>query len=570
MKRFAVFLLAVFLSAAAFAQDERLLEFGSTILIDPSGLITVSETITYSTKLKGKRGIIRSLPLTRLDDLGDEVKNEYKVVSVKRDGIDSPYHTTSENGHLNIYVGESDVLLDPGDYEYEVTYTIPGQIRFFEDYDELYWNVNGTQWPFAVGEIKAEIFLPQGAEPIQMACYTGQYGSTASDCESSASGNLVTFEAGALNPYENLSIAVGFTKGIVAAPAPPGFWQRNGYQLLTTSVALILLAYYLLTWLRFGIDPPKPTVIPHFDPPSNLSPASVGMVSKGFFWQDFVTASLVSLAAKGYLRIEEKTKEGLFGLFKQKEFELIREKYPDDTLPKEEEKLLRSLFSIKDKITLNGKYDPIIEKAVHNFQSSLGSQWNSLLYKGFNLKFWILPLVLIMGYVVMLVMLEDYFVYREKTLLLVGFLLGNAILFLLYQWLIRKPAELKLKLRSEIEGFKMYLSAAEEKMLQFSNPPELTPEKFEKLLPYAMVLDVEEIWGEKFQNKLRMSAQSQEYRPGWYGGGMIQRAAFAHMLNSSLSNTLSQSSHKPSSSGGGSGGGGFSGGGGGGGGGGSW
>ncbi|HSF53979.1 MAG TPA: hypothetical protein VLA71_09520, partial [Algoriphagus sp.] len=74
-----------------------------------------------------------------------------------------------------------------------------------------------------------------------------------------------------------------------------------------------------------------------------------------------------------------------------------------------------------------------------------------------------------------------------------------------------------------------------------------------------------------FQNSLRMSTQNQEYRPTWYSGGMIQRATFAHMLNSSLSNTISQSSHKPSSSGSsGSGGGGFSGGGGGGGGGGSW
>jgi uncharacterized membrane protein YgcG len=333
---------------------------------------------------------------------------------------------------------------------------------------------------------------------------------------------------------------------------------------------LFLLGYYLFTWLRFGIDPPKPTVIPLFDPPANLSPASVGMLAKGYFWQDFVTASVVSLASKGYLRIEEKTNESFFGLFKQKEFELIMQKYPDDSLPKEEKELLRNLFAVREKIALNGKYDATIEKAVTNFHSSLTSEWNSLLYKGFNFKFWILPFVLIAGYLAMLVLMEDYFVYRDKAQILIGFLAGNAVLFVLYQWLIRRPAEQKLKLRSEIEGFKMYLSAAEEKTLQFNNPPEMTPEKFEALLPYAMVLDVEEIWGEKFQNKLAMSTDRQDYQPGWYGGGMIQRAAFAHMLNSSLSNTISQSSQKPSSSGGGSGGGGFSGGGGGGGGGGSW
>ena len=569
MNRLPIFLLVFFQSLSVFSQEEKLQDFESIILIDTSGQITVSETIRYSTELSGKRGIIRSLPLTRLDNLGDEVRNDFSIVSVKRDGIDSPYHTERENGHLSIYVGESSVYLEPGEYEYEITYTIPDQIRFFEGYDELYWNVNGTQWPFSVGKISAEIFLPDGAELIQMACYTGQYGSTDQNCQSSENGKLITFEAGPLNPNENLSIAVGFTKGIIAPPPPPGFFQEYGYQLLTGILGLVLLGYYLFTWLKFGIDPPKPTVIPLFDPPAGLSPASVGMINKGFYWQDFVTASVVSLASKGYLRIEEQSKEFIFGLFKQKEFELIREKLPDSSLPKEEEKLLVSLFSVSSRIALNGKYDSTVESAVKQFHSSLGSQWNPLIFKGFNVKFWILPILLIAGYIVMLVMLEDYFVYREKALLLIGFLGGNIILFLVYQWLIRKPAEEKLKLRAEIEGFKMYLSAAEEKMLQFSNPPEMTPEKFEKLLPYAMVLDVEEIWGEKFQNILERSAQNQEYRPTWYSGGMIHRATFAHALNSSLSNTLSQSSHKPSSSSG-SGGGGFSGGGGGGGGGGSW
>lgn len=570
MKSLFAILLGLLLPFSVLAQEEKLEEFSSTLLIDASGLVTVSETIVYSTQLSGKRGIIRSLPLERVDDLGDAVKNEFTILSVKRDGLESPYHTERENGHLAIYVGESSVFLEPGEYEYEITYTIPAQIRFFEGYDELYWNVNGTQWPFAVGKIRAEIFLPQGAELIQQACYTGQYGSTESNCQSSAEGNLVAFEAGPLQPYENLSVAVGFGKGIVAAPPPPGFWQRYGFQVLTLGMGLLLLIYYLATWIKFGIDPPKPTVIPLFDPPSGLSPASVGMVSKGFFWQDFVTASLVSLASKGFLRIEEKTKESLFGLFKQKEFELIRKKTADQSLPKEEAELLRSLFSTQSRINLSGKYDPAVERAVKDFQSSLSSQWNALIYKGFHLKFWIFPILLMGAYIAALVMWEDYFVYRDKGLMLIGFLVMNVILFLLYQWLIRKPAERKLKLRSEIEGFKMYLAAAEERMLQFSNPPEMTPEKFEALLPYAMVLDVEEIWGEKFQNKLKSSSQRQDYHPGWYSGGMIQRASFAHMLNSSLSNSLSTSSHKPSSSGGGSGGGGFSGGGGGGGGGGSW
>lgn len=569
MKSFAFFLFAFFLFGKLAAQSEKLEEFHSTISIDTSGQITVVEKIRYATEISGKRGIIRSLPLNGVDKDDREVKNDYSIISVKRDGEESKYRTERENGNLAIYVGESSVFLEPGVYEYEITYSLPEQIRFFDEYDEFYWNVNGTQWPFSIGKISAEIIFPEGTDIIQLACYTGQYGSTEQNCESSESGNSVSFTAASFSPGENLSIAIGFSKGVVAPPPPPTEFQQYGFQLITALFGLSLLGYYLFTWLNFGIDPPKPTVIPLFDPPAGLSPASVGMISKGFYWQDFITASIVSLASKGFLRIEENTKSTLFGLFKQKEFDLIREKMPDDSLPKEENKLLTSLFPTDERLTLDGKYNSTVSDAVQKFQSSLGNQWNPLIYKGFNVKFWIVPILLIIGYIVLIVNMEDYFVFDGKAPLLVGFIGGNIILFFLYQWLIRKPAQEKLKLRAEIEGFKMYMAAAEEKMLQFSNPPELTPEKFEKLLPYAMVLDVDEIWGEKFQKMLSMSSTAQQYHPTWYSGGMIQRVAFAHMLNSSLSNTISQSSHKPSS-GSGSGGGGFSGGGGGGGGGGSW
>ncbi|MFN3999147.1 DUF2207 domain-containing protein [Algoriphagus sp.] len=571
MKRIVFFLFGFFLFGELAAQGEKLEEFHSIISIDPSGQITVLEKFRYATEISGKRGIIRSLPIDRFDKQDRKVKNDYSILSVKRDGIKSKYRTERENGHLAIYVGESSVFLEPGVYDYEITYSVPDQIRFFEGYDELYWNVNGTQWAFPVLKTIAEIRLPRGAETIQMACYTGQYGSSEQNCEFSERGSTVTFSAGPFSSGENLSIAVGFSKGVVAPPPPPTEFQRVGFQVITGLIGLVLLGYYFFTWLNYGIDPPKPTVIPLFDPPAGLSPASVGMLSKGYFWQDFITASVVSLAAKRYLRIEENTKSTLFGLFKQKEFDLIREKLPDDSLPKEENQLLTSLFGKGSRITLDGKYNSKVADAVQKFQSSLNAQWNPLIYKGFNVKFWILPILIIIGYIILLVKMEDYFVFEGKAPLLVGFIGGNIILFFIYQWLIRKPAKEKLKLRAEIEGFKMYMAAAEEKMLQFSNPPELTPEKFEALLPYAMVLDVDEIWGEKFQKMISLSSTAQQYHPTWYSGGMIQHAAFAHMLNSSLSNTISQSSNSPSSGGSsGSGGGGFSGGGGGGGGGGSW
>jgi uncharacterized membrane protein len=138
----------------------------------------------------------------------------------------------------------------------------------------------------------------------------------------------------------------------------------------------------------------------------------------------------------------------------------------------------------------------------------------------------------------------------------------------LYQYLIKQPSKEKLRKQSLIDGFKMYMGAAENEQLKFHNPPQMTPQVFETLLPFAMVMGVDQIWGQKFDELLKKTAA--EYQNTWYYGGVMNHYAFANTLNSSLTQSIQSASTKPSSSSSGSGGGGFSGGGGGGGGGGGW
>nr|MBP9159706.1 DUF2207 domain-containing protein [Flavobacteriales bacterium] len=158
---------------------------------------------------------------------------------------------------------------------------------------------------------------------------------------------------------------------------------------------------------------------------------------------------------------------------------------------------------------------------------------------------------------------------ENHVLYLIAFLVVNFILFLVYTYLIKKPSVEKQALLSQLKGFKMYLSAAEEKQIQHFNPPTLTPEVFEKFLPYAIAFKVEKIWGDRFQDMLSKALIDKSYQPGWYNGSVMNYGVFSSHMNSSLSSSVSSSSTPPSSSGG-SGGGGFSGGGGGGGGGGGW
>ena len=123
------------------------------------------------------------------------------------------------------------------------------------------------------------------------------------------------------------------------------------------------------------------------------------------------------------------------------------------------------------------------------------------------------------------------------------------IAYPVYAWLIVRPGERKLHYRSSIEGLKMYLDFAEEKRLQFFNPPSVTPAVFEQLLPYAIALDMEKVWGEKFEKTfLSAAVQPESYRPAWYGGTYINPAAFGHTLNSTLSNTMNHAATPPKSS----------------------
>lgn len=576
MQRLLIAILFVIQSFALFSQSERVISFHSDIAVDTSSTITVTESIKiYANGTIFKRGITRTIPTVMVDSSGNKVKLDFKILAVERDGRSSAYHTKKNSSATTIYVGNKDVFLSAGDYTYTITYRMSGQIRFFDTYDELYWNVNGFDWAMPFGEVTSTITLPTGGTILQNACYTGRYGSTSSQCSAtSLSEHSIKFTAANLDAGNNLTVAVGFKKGIVnqpPPPPPPTFFQEFGALILSAFISLALLFYYGYTWLKFGIDPPKPAVIPQWEVPHNMTPASVGMLDKLRYHGDLITGTIINLGVKGYLKIEETTQEYVFGLFKSKSFAIHKVKEDSGLLEGEERALFSKLFSGEQSVNLDGKYDSKIESAVTAFRDSLKKQHHGLIYQGFNYKFWWLPLLTIIAYVVSFtILVTQYFEGDDDGVIFGIFLIFNVLFFLLYQYLIRKPSIEKLQLKSSIDGFKLYMNAAETQQISHFNPPDLTPDIFEQLLPYAIVLGAEDVWGDKFQKLINSSMMDQSYQPTWYAGHVSNFSSFNHTLNSSLSNSISRSATPPSSSGSGSGGGGFSGGGGGGGGGGGW
>jgi len=156
--------------------------------------------------------------------------------------------------------------------------------------------------------------------------------------------------------------------------------------------------------------------------------------------------------------------------------------------------------------------------------------------------------------------------------LIIPFLLIIGLNVLFYN-LLEKPTVEGRKLLDEIEGFKLYLSVAEKERLDF-HTPEITPEAFERYLPYAIALGVETKWAEKFESAMEKAGlDPKTYQPVWYSGrgfygGGFTRGGFASSFSGAFAGAVAAAATPPSR--GGSLGGGFSGGGGGGGGGGGW
>ena len=156
--------------------------------------------------------------------------------------------------------------------------------------------------------------------------------------------------------------------------------------------------------------------------------------------------------------------------------------------------------------------------------------------------------------------------------MLVVFVL-NAAAHGVFVFLLKAPTRRGRALMDKLAGFELYLAVAEKDDLEIRHPPELTPELFERYLPFAIALGVENEWAEQFAAVLsRLGREERDaYSPRWYHGDFNAHSldSFVSDVGSSFSTAIASAATPPGSSSGG-GGGGFSGGGGGGGGGGGW
>jgi uncharacterized membrane protein YgcG len=563
-------LLVLFLALAPIAAraEERITSFDVAIEVAKSGDITVTEKIAVvSEGHRIQRGIFRDLPRF-YEKNGGKLPYNYDVLSVARDGRSEPHAIETAGNALRIRIGEADVFLEDGPHAYEIAYRVKNQVRYFEGYDEIYWNVTGNYWSLPIARAAAAIRLPDGADATQHAAYTGPLGEAGRDFSYRFTGGAHAFETTRpLGVGEGLTVAVGIAKGVVdppsAADARAEWWTRNLSRILLTLGFLGVGGFYLATFERVGRDPQKGPVFPRYEAPEGLSPAAVHHVfHRGFSGHDAFISTLVNLGVKQHIKIEAG---------KGKKTTLTRLAGGAETGIERFERSLeqRLLLNEGTELVFGGKYNPALTSAYQSFQKEVAKAYGAPFFR-WNRWQLLLGLALSGGVVFLAVRFSVGWSLADTLAAAVLAAMGLAAAYFL-----PAPTEKGQKIRTEIEGFRLYLKTAEELQLNAAKvggeePPPMTVERYERFLPYAIALGAEKPWTRHFERL--MPKEAAEYRPAWssgsYGGGRSlssMNSALVGAMASGVSSSLPQSSSSSGSGGGGS-----SGGGGGGGGGGGW
>ena len=582
MRRAAWALLLALLAPLA-AADERILAFESAVRVRPDSTLEVVETLRVRSEARQiRRGITRDFPTEYRDRQGRRVVVGFDVKDVQRDGRPEPFKVEKRANGVRIWIGDPDVYLPASTYTYQIVYRTDRQLGFFGDHDELYWNVTGNGWVFPIDYAAARVTLPAAVQEdvVGLEAYTGPQGAKGQDWEARFETDTALFATTRrLAPYEGLTVVVSWPKGLVAAPDG---WQRVGYQLrdawpafIAVGGLLLLLFYYQRAWSVVGRDPAKGVAVPSYESPGGLSPASLRYLDRMGYDDRCFAASVLQLAIKGRLTIEQAPR-GLLG--GGGEYTLVRSEAPAGAeLSADERALLEALFASGPSLELDNKNHALLTaakeahravlKRVHiPAEFRLNSGWHTA---GIVLSLLLgvlaigLPL-LVGGYG------PGWLFASPPGWVTLGAVFAAFAADVVFGWLLKAPTVAGRKLMDRIEGFRLYLDLAEGNDLKLVDEPPLTPSLYERNLPAALALGVEQNWAERFATVFATQAAAQS--PSWYRGDSWDSgdvSGFSSSFGSSFSSAISSASTPPGSSSGG-GGGGSSGGGGGGGGGGGW
>ena len=614
---FCIFTFFLF-SLNCYANDYDITKYDVEIIVDEYNKYSIKENIdTYFNV--SKHGIVRMIPLYNNIIRQDGIRERNRVL-ISNVHVNEEFASSRENNNYVLKIGSADKTIN-GKHSYSISYDYDIGLDKNNKYDELYFNIIGTNWDTDISNVTFKITMPKEFDASKLGFSYGEYGESNTDNISyDVDGNVITgsFD-GTLLAGEGLNVRMELPEGYFIRKSVGSSLLECWYYIIP--ILGVLISY--LIWKKYGKDDQVVDVV-SFYPPENMNSLDVAFAKKGSVNSNDAVSLLVYLASKGYIKIvEDKKSKSRFTIQKVKEY---------DGNNKEEELFFRGLFKkVWDSISsdelnesfyltinsiLTKKNSTANRKELFNSKSSnkryilflfmlitssLSTIIPALGYKLSDIIFSIIICNLI-GIVALIIVGIIYdnnctkkglnsalgfafffvlalavanftiigfeYIYYD-TVYLIGFILCMVCTYLIYFFylIVTKRTEYGNKVLGEVNGFKKFLETAEKDKLEGLVHGD--PSYFYNILPYAYVLGVSDAWIKQFEG-IAIAP------PDWYeSADTFDYYRFNRSLNrtihsaSRVMNSVPQSSGG-SSSGGGFSGGGFSGGGSGGGGGSSW
>ena len=280
--------------------------FAVTLEVDADATLRVREAITVD--FRGSHQIFfRTIPL-RYERRGGDFALRVDEIHVFDESV-APLRTEVSNLGRAIRIGAAVPGAQNATRTVIITYRVRRALIDVDGRDELYWNVTGSEWDVPIRQVEAIVSSPPGIslDRIDSTAYTGSPGAAGSDYTEERADSFLTFRTiRPLRPREGLIIAVGWPPGAIRGP---GLVQQAWWLLgddWPLGLPLFALIGLLLVWRLYGHDRDgSPTIEPEHQPPGGMMPATGGiLVSEKAAPRD-VVATLVDLAVRGSIRIEE-------------------------------------------------------------------------------------------------------------------------------------------------------------------------------------------------------------------------------------------------------------------------
>ena len=562
------FLFAFVSSTFAQVRNWRITDFHDTISINSNGTALVSEKITLA--FVGEwHGIHRTIPVEYPGADGSNYTLFLKVVSVADESGHKLKYDSSKTGayrDLKIYLpGAVDTIR-----AVNIDYVVRNGVRFFsgdpkESYAEFYWNVTGNDWPVPIDHVSAFVTLPENAAGgLRAQAYTGAYGSKQNEATAEISGANVSFETTHSLPMRGgATIDVYIPQGVIKAPSQftKLLWFLGSNPILFLPLLTLAVMYGL--WHAVGRDPdPGVSVAPQYEPPKGICPAEAGTLVDDTIHPRDITSTIVDLAVRGYIKIEEKVDTFLIFHHKDYVFHLLkpREQWGPDITP-HERVMLENIFvdGAETRLSsLKNRFYTVIPQVRQNIMASLKGKGIYMLdpesANGYSMAAGVAIALLVVGVQVLGWMNVFYSV---------PLLLASALLSALIWWLFSRQMTAKTlagaRTRIAVLGFEEFMNRVDADRLK-----RMPPDTFEKFLPYAMALGVEHHWAQAFDGIVQNPPSWYVSPNGYSGFSPLYFSSSMHSMATDMHQVFTstpRSSSTGSGFSGGGGGGGFSGGG---------